>query len=263
MPMQETLDFPLIYCNGDSYTSDHHHPSLSGATLAHHVAEPFGGFVINKSRGGSCNRRIIRTTVCDMLEQRKLNPGQKMLALIGLTFDQRSEIWVEQPEQPLDPEESNFRTHAFSQSHSWWQDLLAGKEISQPSHGLNRKYFRKYNDGRAFFFSPCAERINLFCDLIMLRKFLESLDIGFLIFQSPKLQQLSSDFLLDHFRQELRTDPRVLDLEDFSFLSWAHEQGYVPLDLLDTPEIGHHGPEAHRQFAKAVLLPRLIETGQI
>ena len=86
---------PLIYCNGDSYSDPAFHPSLIGKTYAHVIGDHLQGYVMNRAISGCCNRRIIRTTIHDMVQQRQLNPTQKTIALIGLTFEVRSELWIE------------------------------------------------------------------------------------------------------------------------------------------------------------------------
>ena len=252
-------DFPLIYCNGDSYSDENFHPSWHGNTYVNAVAKECGGFAMNKAISGSCNRRIIRTTVHDMIQQRQLNPQQQIIALIGLSFEMRSEIWNDKI-MPTATEESQFVTHSFSSQLNWRQNLLAEKSIEsqqQNKHQLDEKFFKKYSEGRAYFYSPYAERINLLCDLIMLRSLLESLQIDFLIFQSPPAEKLDSDHLLNFFKAQLESDPRIFDLESFSFCTWCAQQQFVPIDAPDRPDIAHYGPNAHWAFAEQVLIPRL------
>jgi hypothetical protein len=258
--MNATNSFPLIYCNGDSYSDHCYHPALLNNTYANFVAEKCNGFVINSAISGSCNRRIIRTTLHDMILQRKLNPAQKIIALVGLSFDIRSEIWINDIESTK-PEESNFKSHRFSNQVDWRENLLAGKRIDTPpsNEKIDNKFYNEFSRGRAYFYSPYAERINLLADLIMLKSTLDSLNIKFLIFQSPMMQKLESDYLLDFFKDQVSADSNIFDLETFSFCNWCLSKNFVPLDFLDRPEIGHYGPEAHRAFAEQILVPRLKE----
>jgi hypothetical protein len=252
------LDFPLIYCNGDSYSDETYHESLSGSTYPYTVASHCNGFVINKSISGSCNRRIIRTSLHDLILQRQINPNQQIIALIGLSFELRSEIWIDQKVSNIS-EESNFVTHTFSGQINWRENLLQGHSIETPNrYKLDSIFYEKYSQGRAYFFSPYAERINLLSDLIMLKFTLDSLGIDFLIFQSPKAEQLESDYLLDFFKQQLSTDNRFFDLEKFGFCNWCHISGFTPIDLLDRPEIAHYGPDAHHAFAEQIIIPQLL-----
>jgi hypothetical protein len=257
--MSTDIDFPLIYCNGDSYSNDRYHASLAEKTYAYVVGEHCNGFVINAAVNGSCNRRIIRTSLHDLILQRQLNPLQKIIALISLSFDLRSEIWIDNRTSKL-PSESNFVTHTFSSQLNWRDNLLNSKDIETPNkYKLDTKFYENFSQGRAYFFSPYAERINLLADLIMLKSTLDSMNIDFLIFQGPAAEKLESDYLLDFFKQQITMDQRIFDLETFGFCNWSHEQKFTPLDFLDRPDIGHYGADAHHAFATTVLIPKLEE----
>lgn len=257
--MSADIDFPLIYCNGDSYSSDRYHPSLVGKTYDYIIGEHCNGFVINAAIPGSCNRRIIRTSLHDLILQRQLNPLQKIIALINLTFELRSEIWVDDLLNQS-PTESNFVTHTFSSQENWRENLLNGKDIETSNkHKLDTNFYEKFSQGRAYFFSPYAERINLLTDLIMLKSTLDSINVDFLIFQGPIAEKVESEYLLDFLKQQIATDQRIFDLEKFGFCNWSYDQKFIPLDLLDRPTIGHYGADAHYAFANAVLLPKLKE----
>ena len=255
--MSADIDFPLIYCNGDSYSDDQYHTSLAGKTYVHVVGEYCHGFVINAAVSGSCNRRIIRTSLHDLILQRQLNPLQKIIALISLSFELRSEIWIDSLVSKQ-PSESNFVTHTFSSQQNWRENLLDSKDIETPNkYKLDTKFYEKFSQGRAYFFSPYAERINLLVDLIMLKSTLDSMNIDFLIFQGPVAEKLESEYLLDFFKQQIAMDQRIFDLETFGFCDWSYEQKFTPLDFLNRPTIGHYGPDAHYAFANTVLLPKL------
>ena len=209
-------DFPLIYCNGDSYSDENYHATYKNNVYPDFVARSCHGFVLNKAISGSCNRRIIRTTVHDMIHQRQINPEQKIIALVGLSFELRSEVWADNIIERKYPEESNFVKHSFTRQIDWRENLLSHIDIDTPVTGnkFDQEFFKKYSDGRAYFFSPYAERINLYCDLIMLRTLLESINVDFLIFQSPKAETLQSDYLLDFFKNQLKNDSRFFDFEN-------------------------------------------------
>ena len=257
------MNFPLIYCNGDSYSDENYNPALVGNTYVNWISRKLNGFVLNKAIRGSNNRRIIRTTVHDIIHQRKLNPTQQIIVIIGLSFELRAELWDDEQNSGIE-EESQFITHQFSEQLNWYENLLANKSINTPTIGnKDIKFFKKFSEGRAFFYSPYAERINLLCDLIMLRSLLESLDIQFLIFQSPKAEKLESEYLLDFFKKQIEIDKRFFDLEEFGFVDWCHDNGFLPIDFVDRPEIGHYNVNAHKAFAEEVLFPRLKETGQV
>ena len=254
------MNYPLIYCNGDSYSAENYHQGLHNKTYAHVVGKYCKAFVINRAMNGSCNRRIVRSSLHDLILQRQQNPDQKIIALIGLSFELRSELWVDELNTSGIPAESNFVMHHFTKNISWRQNLLAGRSIeTENQHGLEPVFYEKYSQGRAFFYSPYAERINLLADLIMLKSTLDSIKVDFLIFQSPKAEQLQSEYLIDFFKQQLSTDDRFFDFEQFGFCDWCYESGFQPLDHLASPRIGHYGSDAHQAFAEQILIPRLTK----
>lgn len=237
------MDFPLVYANGCSYST----PGKTRKVHANYVADQVNGFLINNSIPGSCNRRIIRTSLYDIIEQKKINPTQKLIALISLTFELRSELWLEN-RVAVKEQESNFVTHTF-----------AGHYPEIP----HTKFSEKYSEGRAYYYSAYAERINLLTDLIMFTAICNKYNVNYLIFQAPMAEKLEEEHLLDFFKKEIMKDTRILDLETFGFLDWACEKNFIPLDRLDSPEIGHYNSDAHEAFAQQVLMPKLEETGQL
>jgi hypothetical protein len=242
-------DIPLIYCNGDSYSNEKYHPTLNGKAYANVVSEYFNGFLINNSINGSCNRRIIRTSVHDLVQQRQLNPKQRIVALIGLSFELRSEVWVDTATTKLE-QESNFQTHTFADKEGWRDLLLNGKNMLDKGN----KFLDNYNQSRAYYYSPYAERANLLCDCVMFQALMKELNIEFLMFQSPRAEQLKNEYLVDFFKLQLDNNC-FIDFESFGFVDWCYEQGFVPLDFLDRPNIGHPTAQAHRAFAEQIVIP--------
>ena len=82
----------LIYSNGCSFSINEPH------SYADYVAQSLNAELINKGQLGACNRRIIRTTMRDLLEIKSNN----VMALIGLAIMGRTELWRnDQPVQDL------------------------------------------------------------------------------------------------------------------------------------------------------------------
>ena len=250
-----SADFPLIYCNGDSYSADSCHPTLNKKTYSHIVGKHLDGFVMNNSVPGSCNRRIIRTSVHDLVHERRLNPDQQIIALIGLSFEIRSELWNENKKTST-PSESNFENFYFTKELNWRDMLLKGMDIAFNKHRSDQGFFDKVSQGRAYYYSPYAERANLLCDLLMFQSLMQQLNIKFLVFQSPIAEKLESEYLIDFFKSNLNSK-NFLDFETFGFVNWCYQQGFEPLDFKDRPEIGHYGIDAHRAFAEQILIPQL------
>ena len=247
-------DHPLIYCNGDSYSDENYHPSLVNKTYAHVISEHLNGFVINHAIAGSCNRRIVRSSCHDLIHQRQLNPDQPIFALISLSFELRSELWNENA-KAKNSTESNFQTHTFSSRNDWRELLLNDGNLGNKNEN---KFLSNYSHGRAYYYSPYAERINLLCDLVMFQSLMKQLNVEFLIFQGPVAETLEKEYLLDFFKSNLDKE-NFLDFENFGFCDWCHKQRFEPLDFKDRPHIGHYGPDAHRAFAEQILIPHITK----
>ena len=70
------------------------------------------------------------------------------------------------------------------------ESLPSAREVLFYLEKLDKKFHDMYSQGRAYFFSTYAERINLYADLVMLKTMLESLGIDFLIFLCRDLNQI-------------------------------------------------------------------------
>lgn len=259
--MSTHLNFPLIYCNGDSYSDSNYRPFMKTETYAHHVANALNGYVINNAISGSCNRRILRSSCHDLLLQREHNPDQQIIALIGFSFEIRDEIWVDNLIQDREPQESNFRTHQFSVESNWQQHLYTNKLVVNDNKNItsfDKKYLQKWSEGRAYFYSSYAERINFLMDVLLFKTILEKHNIDYCMFQSPLAEKLENEYLLDFFNSRM-CDDRIFNFETFSFCNWCHTNGFKPIDPNELPDIGHYGPDAHKSFAENVLLPKLAE----
>lgn len=254
------MDFPLLYCNGCSYSDEHYNePTMKQNIYVNRVNEYLeSGFVLNRAISGSNNKRILRTSLHDLYKQRQINPKQKIIALIQLTFELRGEIWYINDKHT--PEESDFITHQFSHRLDWRERLLNFIDIdvknSDIANNVDQKFLKKYSEGRAFFYSPYQERINLMIDLVMFANTCEKLNVDYLIFQGPKAEQLQEEYLLDFFKS-LLPENNIFDLEKFGFCNWCAEHKFVPLDKTELPNIGHYGPDAHRAFADNIIIPQL------
>lgn len=211
---------------------------------------------MNKAKSGSCNKRIMRVALHDLIQQKTLNPKQPILALLGLTYELRDEIWLDDHRDLPDAEESHFFRFQIALDVSWRKQLIEGvfckSNLSTKlanSLGPQRSFLKKYQEGRAFFYSPCQERINLYMQLFLMIEWCKQHDVNVLVFcGAPMFEPLEQEYLKDFFGSEI--DSRhVLDLEKFSMYDWCRSQGFMPYE--DDPNIGHkhYKSDAHRAFA--------------
>jgi len=264
-----TLKHPLLYCNGDSYSNPNYDKSLKNKTYDYIVGKKLNAYNINSAVNGSCNRRIIRTTVADLIHQRELNPKQRIIALIGLSYDLRSEYWNNDFLKPNEDNkslfESDFVSYQFANNNNWFRDLLNNKTINNYKFREGKNYSKKFDDiknkSRAFFYNPQAERINLYCDLVMFKELMDKLKVEFLVFNSASYDEdIASDTTFDLFRNEIYKDERFIDLDKFSFCKFAFDNNLEPIDSKDNPLIGHPSSIAHERFAKDILIPKLYQS---
>jgi hypothetical protein len=250
------LDFPFVYCNGDSYSDPDYQPDLNGQTYAHVIAELTGGFAMNKARSGSSNKRIMRVTLHDLLQQKTLNPKQPVVALLGLTYELRDEIWIDDRRDLHEAEESHFFRFQIALDVAWRKQLLEGifykSNLSTKLANISashRSFLKKYQEGRAFFYSPYQERISLYMQLYFMIEWCKQHDINILVFcAAPSFEPLEQEYLKDFFGSNL--DKRhFLDFEKFSMCEWCRSRGFVPYENNRDIPNGHYRPDAHRAFA--------------
>ena len=262
--MNNSANFPVIISNGASQMSHKWYsnalkiPESDIKLCSDELARATRGFCSTHSKIGSSNRRIIRSTLYACMEQKKLNPDQKIIVVLELSFDLRKELWVERETLP-DGAEGNFRSVQLAHNTDWWtksrnqpridkEDLISIE--GETLNSIERRHLTRWQQGEMFFYSPYAETINTLADLIMLAGFMKQHGIDYLIYRSCPIEKFTSAHLLDTFRDSVDTDPGMLDLFNFSFTGWCIEQGYTPIDSLDRPELGHPSLEAHQAFGK-------------
>lgn len=77
----------IVYSNSCSFGAPQEHiiyPDI--------VAKELNGTLVNDGTPGSCNRRIIRSSIRSLINIRKDYNGP-LLALVGLSFISRTELW--------------------------------------------------------------------------------------------------------------------------------------------------------------------------
>lgn len=258
------MEFPLIMAYGASqlYTKGYAQalgvPNEEIKLFPELVAEHFNGFCINTARPGTGNSRFIRRATHDCLEQRKLNPTQRIIVLLELTFDLRKEIWNESI-VPTDSVESNFQSIQLATDFNWRKKLLGNKkstfmdkiQIFQ-SKSTEEEFLLKWRQGELFFYSPYAENINLLQQLITLTALFREQNIEYIIYRGNPVEHFEDEYLLDFFADHLAQDSNILDLFNFSFTKWTLDNGFDMIENNNTYN-GHPGLQAHREFANLLI----------
>lgn len=264
------ITWPLIILVGGSQQSNQWYSDYLKTPLdeIHLVADVvnrhFNGHLINLAKSGSSNKRHIRRSILECLIQRKLNPKQRIILLLEITFDLRQEIWIDENSIIKDDFESNFYQIQIAHNDSWWKDR--GNNLSDvPNEIVNHvenhaKYFKKWLESHRYFYSPYAELIYLYQDILGLTYILKKEQIEYVIFRGNPIEKFETTIITQILKENLDNDPNVLNLETFSFTQWCLEHPFLPVEnnlLKNKLSVGHPSLEAHRAFANQIILPIL------
>ena len=216
----------ILYANSDSYGV-----LSTGKTYSDFIGESIkASRIINNGLPGSCNRRIIRTTLRDLLKFKK--DYSNLLVLIGLAHSNRFEYWGE--------------VAIGNDGH--FTSIQPESNLPNIAKRLGQGWVDTYDDE--------AANTNLFLDIILLTSFLQRNNIKYLIWQGAqtlKSSDFSAPFITD-FYNEVRADKNVLDVFNFSFSKYCSIiKGYTPYDSDLYGVNGHHIESAHQDFANYLL----------
>lgn len=245
------MNYSLIYVNGDSYSIPR-----SWTAYPDHVSAALGGVpVVNKSAAGSCNRRIVRTTCRDILRLRSQYPG-RILALVGYTFLHRTELWdKELSDHTKWPDDGDFFSLCAMTEWDWFN------KKDQMYNFQDR--LDLFNKTSVLWYDEEAQWTNLMLDTLLLSKFLRTQDCDYVIFSAanhrkdPELQ-IGEDIepqgpFIDDFKQQLGSDPGIIDLYGFSFVKYCWDHGHRPFDYDLYGKHGHPDQAGHRDFAEFLI----------
>jgi hypothetical protein len=212
------------------------------------IAKDRNAQLINKGIPGSCNRRIIRTTLRDLNE---IKDTDNIIALIGLTFISRSEIW--RPDLPAVDNDGHFYQIKPTQKLSWQNGLI--NTIVPDIHKKVDVEISDYYKEWILHYNRESQMTELCTDLVMLTGWLQSKGITYKIFSNvDKLEGseyigYNSPFINSLYNTILK-DKGVIDPWNFSFGTFAQENGLRPIDEDVYGVHGHPGEKAHKLFAE-------------
>ena len=198
----------MLYANGCSFTNDNHvHLKLDQPLYAEILANRLGISCMNNAFPGSCNRRIIRTTIRDCVSN---NFGPETFVLVQLTF-------LERTEKPYQIAKHNAwkKTHRTAE----WE-LHESVKLDDPDN-------RPYSENFLRHFDLKAELLNLATDLVMMTGFLQYRNIPYYVFFYPNLsgQCPDNDWTQNEpLLQHLAQDRNVANLFGMSFFELVDAQ---------------------------------------
>lgn len=232
----------MLYVNGDSYSivSD-------GKKYSDFLKEKFDCSVLNNSLSGSCNSRILRTSLRDLIELKKTH--KKIKAIINVTYVIRTEVWDPTPKDPKDyNNDGNFVNLTPTNVKDW-----ASKDKTVTS-----KIYHDYCKQFLIHYNVESEITKLLQNIILLSSWCKLNDVDYVIFSGPLQETI--DFtapFIKPFYNLVCEDKNILNLFEFSFTEWCLEHNFTPITKNRTQEIhgkiydvGHHGEAAHHAFSE-------------
>lgn len=221
----------IVYSNSDSYGV-----LSTGVTYPKLLADSLNAKVINAGLPGSCNQRIIRTTVRDLTQLRN-KTDEPVLCLICLGFLMRGEWW------------DNTRPSIGTDGHFRSFQIHASKNIdNNVIQEYMKQWYRVYDDE--------ATQTNLLMELVLLTNWLKSKNIKYIIFAGNNVTYKEIDYndvFIKDFSSVIFSDKDVLNIHNFSFVKYCCDRGHVPFDFDLYQNHGHHGEAAHKEFANFLL----------
>lgn len=232
----------FLYVNGDSYSC-----TSNGKRYSEFLSEKIGCDYVNTAISGSCNSRIFRTSLRDLMEVKQEHSD--IIAVISLSFLLRSEIWQRsKTSENRFTNDGDFVSVHCAKTKTWFDRIF--QEYDETFD------YEKYSTFRMRWFDTEAETTNLLKDLILFSSWCKLNHVKYLIF-SGVLQE-SVDFkapFINSFYKEMKSDPCIIDPFETCFTEWCLNRGHKPIDaytsIIQDKEynIGHHGQAAHEDFA--------------
>jgi len=222
-----------IYVNGDSYSARMTNQQVYSDFLRKRLQQ----FVINQAVIGSNNNRIFRTSIESLIKLRQASPDNEILAIIGISFVTRDEIWYEDNDQKILSKipdlnhypESKLITADFLLSDNMWS---TAKAILLDLN-INRQLTHFYTN------------------LFMFVNTLKMYNIDYLIFSGANNENWGNaqwNYLksLEMFKI-CGTDSNIIDLHKFSIPKFAETNNIA------TTSTGHLLEDGHEKFSQFLL----------
>jgi|688.fasta_scaffold17000_15 hypothetical protein len=237
----------IVYSNGDSYSA--YNPDIK--KYCDFLGDKLNCQVINSAIPGSCNDRILRTSIRDLMSLQKKH--KDIVAVISLSFTIRSELWLKDHSYSKwkNSNDGDFFSCQFTLSHDWFNDK--NKKVV---NDIYKQYAKQWLN----WFNIEAETTKLLHQLVLLTSWLKTNKIKYVILSSALQEPVdfTSPFI-SSFYDELINDSNILNIFEQSFTEWCNEHGFAPInDYLQsihgkTYIIGHRDQLAHQAFAEYLL----------
>ena len=240
----------IVYSNSCSFGE----PGQGHNVYSDYVAKYFNATCVNHGVRGSCNRRIIRTSLRDLIELR--NQDFDIIALVGLTFVSRTELW--QPWLPANQTDGHF--HSINVDHKKIDWSIKGliDTIVPDIHQLADERIRDYYKHWLEHYHPESAVTELLTDVIMFTGWCRYNKIKYCVFSNvdvlpdDKTVGYTSPFI-DSLKDQILEDSNIIDPWQFSFGTYSLENGFLPKDYQKYGNHGHPDSNAHKFFGQYLI----------
>lgn len=219
-----------------------------------YVAEHYRATCVNRGLSGSCNRRIIRTSLRDLIELKKQDSN--IIALLGLTFPSRTELW--QPWLPATGSDGHFHSIEINHNKIDWSVKGLINTVVPDVHRLADERVQEYYKNWLDHYHPESAVTELLTDVIMFTGWCQQNQIKYCVFSNVDLLPgndvvgYTSPFL-STLQEQILADKNIIDPWQFSFGTYALENGFRPKDYKRYRQHGHPGGDAHEFFSQYLI----------
>ena len=237
----------ILYVNGDSYTV-----MSDGKRYSDYLEELLQCTSINAAVSGSCNNRIFRTSLRDLIEL-KQTTNEDIVAVIALSFTIRTELWdrTHLINKWRTSNDGDFLSLQFATSPNWFSK----KDQVSSSNGSYKNYSRQWME----WFNIEAETTKLLQEIILLTSWCDNNNIKYVLFSSALHHPI--DFtapFINSFYELINSNKNIINIFKQSFTEYCIINEHIPIDDYSQEMngkkyiIGHHGEEAHKDFANYI-----------
>lgn len=239
----------IVYSNSCSFGA----PNQGHPIYPDYVADEYSATLINRGKEGSCNRRIIRSSLRDLTE---LKDSDDVIALIGLSFVSRTELW--QPWIDAVDTDGHFFPMIVDHKKINWSIKGLIDTVVPDIHKLADSRIQEYYKNWLLHYHPESAITDLLTDIIMFCGWADSKNIKYLIFSNvdvlPGIDKVGYDSpFIQSLQKEIISNKNIIDPWNFSFGGYSLSQGLMPKDYQLYNTHGHPGDKAHKLFGEFLL----------
>ena len=240
----------IVYSNSCSFGA----PNQGHVIYPEIISKELSAELVNDGVPGSCNRRIIRSSLRSLITLK--NKQNDITALIGLSFIGRTELWQPNKQPTLHDGDFHPIMNAKILSLDWSKNLHNTRinDIHKYADLEVKDYYKQW----LIHMSKEAEVTNLIADVIMLTDFARLNNIKLVLFcNTQKLPGLPDVDInapfLKTFVEYAKLNTSIIDLWEFSFADYALSLGHIPKDKSLFGVTGHPNEQAHIDFGNYLL----------